>query len=236
MRHNKSINHLGRTSSHRKAMLSNMSSSLILHKRITTTVAKAKALKKYVEPLITKAKNDTTHNRRVVFSYLEDKNAVSELFREVVVKVGDRPGGYTRILRTGSRLGDNADMCIIELVDYNEAMLEAKEAKSKTSRRSRRSKSTAPATAQTETTKKEVKKAVDEAVVDAKDAVEDATVVVENNVEQVVDAVEETVEQVADVVEETVAEVAEGVTDAVESVEDTVEGEAEENKDDEEKK
>lgn len=224
MRHNKSINHLGRTSAHRKAMLSNMSSSLILHKRITTTVAKAKALKKYVEPLITKAKNDTTHNRRVVFSYLEDKNAVSELFREVVVKVGDRPGGYTRILRTGSRLGDNAEMCIIELVDYNEAMLEAKEAKSKTSRRSRRAKTTAPA-AQTKTTKKEAENAVDE-----------ATAVVENSVEEVVDAVEETVEQVADVVEETVAEVAETVTDAVESVEEAVEGETEENKDDEEKK
>lgn len=235
MRHNKSINHLGRTSAHRKAMLSNMSSSLILHKRITTTVAKAKALKKYVEPLITKAKNDTTHNRRVVFSYLEDKNAVSELFREVVVKVGDRPGGYTRILRTGSRLGDNAEMCIIELVDYNEAMLEAKEAKSKTSRRSRRTKSTTPA-AETKTSKKEVEKVVDDAVVDAKDVVEDATVVVENNVDEVVEAVEETVEQVVDVVEETVAEVAETVTDAVESVEEAVEGETEENKDDEEKK
>lgn len=224
MRHNKSINHLGRTSAHRKAMLSNMSSSLILHKRITTTVAKAKALKKYVEPLITKAKNDTTHNRRVVFSYLEDKNAVSELFREVVVKVGDRPGGYTRILRTGNRLGDNADMCIIELVDYNEAMLEAKEAKAKSSRRSRRTKSTTPA-AETKTAKKEAENAVDE-----------ATAIVENSVEEVVEAVEETVEQVADVVEETVAEVAETVTDAVESVEEAVEGETEENKDDEEKK
>ncbi len=140
MRHNKTINHLGRKSAHRKAMLSNMSSSLIMHKRIKTTVAKAKALKKYVEPLITKAKEDTTHNRRVVFSYLEDKHAVSELFREIAVKVGDRPGGYTRILRTGARLGDNAEMCIIELVDYNEAMLEAKETKKK-ARRSRRSKS-----------------------------------------------------------------------------------------------
>jgi len=138
MRHNKTINHLGRTSSHRKAMLSNMASSLILHKRINTTVAKAKALKKYVEPLITKSKDDTTHNRRVVFSYLENKYAVSELFREVAIKVGDRPGGYTRILRTGTRLGDNAEMCMIELVDYNEAMLSSKEtAKKKTSRRSR---------------------------------------------------------------------------------------------------
>jgi large subunit ribosomal protein L17 len=137
MRHNKKINHLGRTSSHRQALLSNMASSLIIHKRITTTVAKAKALKMYFEPLVTKAKEDTTHSRRVVFSYLENKVAVAELFRDVIVKVGDRPGGYTRILRTATRLGDNADMCIIELVDYNEAMLGAKEAKKKTSRRSR---------------------------------------------------------------------------------------------------
>jgi large subunit ribosomal protein L17 len=137
MRHNKKINHLGRTSSHRQALLSNMASSLIIHKRITTTVAKAKALKMYFEPLVTKAKDDTTHSRRVVFSYLENKEAVAELFRDVIVKVGDRPGGYTRILRTATRLGDNADMCIIELVDYNEAMLGAKDAKKKTSRRSR---------------------------------------------------------------------------------------------------
>ena len=119
MRHNKKINHLSRTSSHRKAMLANMASSLILKKRITTTIAKAKALRTFVEPLITKGKNDTTHSRRTVFSYLKDKYAVSELFREVAVKVADRPGGYTRILKTGNRFGDNADMCIIELVDYN---------------------------------------------------------------------------------------------------------------------
>lgn len=137
MRHNKKFNHLGRTSSHRQALLSNMASSLIVHKRITTTVAKAKALKIYFEPLVTKAKDDTTHSRRVVFSYLENKEAVAELFRDVVVKVGDRPGGYTRILRTETRLGDSADMCIIELVDYNEAMLSAKDGKKKTSRRSR---------------------------------------------------------------------------------------------------
>ena len=139
MRHNKKFNHLGRKSAHRQAMLSNMASSLIEHKRITTTVAKAKALRMYVEPLITKAKNDTTHSRRVVFSYLQSKEAVSELFREVAEKVGDRPGGYTRILKTGNRLGDNAEMCIIELVDFNEAMLAAKEDASKTKkRRSRR--------------------------------------------------------------------------------------------------
>ena len=139
MRHNKKFNHLGRKAPHRKAMLANMASSLIAHKRISTTVAKAKALRMYVEPLITKAKEDTTHSRRVVFSYLQDKDAVSELFREVAVKVADRPGGYTRILKTGNRLGDNADMCIIELVDFNEAMLAAKEeAAAPKKRRSRR--------------------------------------------------------------------------------------------------
>jgi len=137
MRHNKKINHLGRKSAHRKAMLANMANSLILHKRINTTTAKAKALKIYVEPLITKAKNDTTHSRRVVFSYLKSKTTVSELFRDVAEKVGDRPGGYTRILKTGNRLGDNAEMCMIELVDFNENMLAAKETKTK-SRRSRR--------------------------------------------------------------------------------------------------
>ncbi len=134
MRHNNKINHLGRTSAHRKAMLSNMASSLIFHKRITTTVAKAKALRVFVEPLITKAKDDSTHSRRVVFENLKSKTAVSVLFRDVAEKVGDRPGGYTRILKTGNRLGDNADMCIIELVDFNENMLAAKESKTKPSR------------------------------------------------------------------------------------------------------
>jgi large subunit ribosomal protein L17 len=137
MRHRKSFNHLGRTSAHRKAMLSNMASSLILHKRITTTVAKAKALRGYVEPLITKSKEDTTHSRRVVFSYLQDKDAVTELFREVSKKVGDRPGGYTRIIKLGNRLGDNADMAMMELVDYNENLLKETKTK-KTSTRRRR--------------------------------------------------------------------------------------------------
>jgi len=136
MRHRKSINHLGRTSAHRKAMLSNLASSLILHKRITTTVAKAKALRMYVEPLITKAKDDSTHSRRIVFSFLQDKEAVTELFREVSKKVGDRPGGYTRILKLGQRLGDNADMAFMELVDYNENLLSGDEAaKGKSKRR-----------------------------------------------------------------------------------------------------
>lgn len=155
MRHNKNFNHLGRQSSHRKALMSNMASSLILHKRIETTVAKAKALRQFVEPLVTRAKEDTTHSRRVVFSYLKQKEAVTELFRTIAPKIADRPGGYTRILKTGFRLGDAADMCIIEFVDFNEAYttgVVSTEAKPKT-RRSRK-----PAAKKT-------------------DAVEDATVV-----------------------------------------------------------
>ena len=138
MRHNKAINHLGRKSGHRKALLANMATSLILHKRIQTTVAKAKALKMYVEPLITKSKEDTTHSRRVVFSYLKNKEAVTELFRTVAPKIADRPGGYTRVLKTGFRQGDGADMALIELVDFNEAALAAAPKKSgkKTTRRS----------------------------------------------------------------------------------------------------
>lgn len=136
MRHNKKFNHLSRTHSHREAMLANMASSLIKHKRIFTTVAKAKALRIYVEPLITKSKEDTTHSRRTVFSYLGDKFAVTELFQSVAAKVADRPGGYTRILKTGVRLGDNASMCFIELVDYNENMLKEKAVKKTRTRRS----------------------------------------------------------------------------------------------------
>ena len=138
MRHGRKINHLGRTSSHRKAMLANMATSLIMHKRIKTTVPKAKALRMYVEPLINKSKDDTTHSRRIVFSYLQNKEAVTELFREISQKVADRPGGYTRILKLGNRVGDAAEICYIELVDYNENMLGAKEAKKTTTRRSRR--------------------------------------------------------------------------------------------------
>ena len=142
MRHNKKFNHLGRTATHRAAMLSNMACSLIKHKRITTPVAKAKALKKYVEPLITKSKNDTTNSRRVVFSYLQDKFAVTELFQEISVKVADRPGGYTRIIKTGFRQSDGADMCFIELVDYDENMAKTK----KKATRTRRSKKAAAET------------------------------------------------------------------------------------------
>lgn len=145
MRHNKAINHLGRKSGHRKALLANMATSLIMHKRITTTVAKAKALKSYVEPLITKSKEDTTHSRRTVFSYLKNKEAVKELFGVISAKVADRPGGYTRVLHLGFRQGDGSDMALIELVDFNEAALasSAKEEK-KSTRRSRSKKAEAP--------------------------------------------------------------------------------------------
>ena len=146
MRHGKKFNHLGRTASHRKAMLSNMAASLITHKRINTTLAKAKELKKYVEPLVTRSKTDSTHNRRMVFSYLQNKEAVTELFREVAVKVGDRPGGYTRIIKTGNRLGDNAEMAMIELVDFNEIYTNAKKEAKKSTRRGR-AKAAAPAAA-----------------------------------------------------------------------------------------
>ena len=143
MRHNKAINHLGRKSGHRKALLANMANSLILNKRIETTVAKAKALKMYVEPLITKSKDDSTHSRRTVFSYLKNKEAVNELFRTVAPKIADRPGGYTRVLKTGFRQGDGADMALIELVDFNEAALASAKPAKKTTRRS--SKKAAPA-------------------------------------------------------------------------------------------
>jgi large subunit ribosomal protein L17 len=167
MRHGKKFNHLGRQTAHRAAMLSNMACSLIEHKRITTTIAKAKALRVYVEPILTKSKDDTTHNRRTTFSYLKSKEAVTELFRTVAPKIADRPGGYTRIIRTGYRLGDNAEMCLIELVDFNELMLNDTTKKA-TTRRSRRggsaatAKTTAPAAETTEATEAP---AVEDAVV-----------------------------------------------------------------------
>ena len=167
MRHGKKINHLSRTAPHRKAMLSNMATSLIQNKRIVTTVAKAKALRKYVEPLITKAKTDTTHSRRMVFRYLQDKESVSMLFSEVSDKVADRPGGYTRILKTGNRLGDNASMCVIELVDYNESLLKDSKPKKAKTRRSRRGKGSAE------------KAAVAAAAVSTDEVVEDAQEVTE---------------------------------------------------------
>lgn len=151
MRHGKKINHLSRTASHRKAMLANMAISLIEHKRINTTVAKAKALQKYIEPIITKSKNDTTHSRRVVFSLLQNKEAITELFGNVSQKVADRPGGYTRIIKTGFRLGDAAETAMIELVDFNEIYNTEKVAKKKTRRRGGSKKADAPATEATET-------------------------------------------------------------------------------------
>jgi len=154
MRHGKKVNHLGPQTAHRKAMLANMACSLIEHKRINTTVAKAKALKGFVEPMITKSKNDTTHNRRLVFSKLRQKEAVTELFRDVAAKVGDRPGGYTRIIKLGNRLGDNADMAMIELVDYNEIYNADNKAK-KTTRRSRRGGKATAAPVETKATNEE---------------------------------------------------------------------------------
>jgi large subunit ribosomal protein L17 len=157
MRHGKKNNHLGRKTAHRKSMLANMACSLIEHKRINTTVAKAKALKQFVEPLLTKSKEDTTHNRRIVFSRLRQKDAVTELFSSVAVKVGDRPGGYTRIIKLGNRLGDNADMALIELVDFNEVYNVAKATKKKSTRRgrSRGTAAAAPAAVVQETKKEE---------------------------------------------------------------------------------
>jgi large subunit ribosomal protein L17 len=176
MRHNRKFNHLSRTASHRSALLANMAVSLIKHKRITTTIAKAKALKKYVEPLLTKSKQDTTNSRRVVFSYLQDKQAISELFKEISVKIADRPGGYTRIIKLGNRLGDNASLCFIELVDYDENM--AKNAPKKATRTRRRTKKTAaPAetpAAETAAPVEEVKEAPAEAAAPAEEVKEEA--------------------------------------------------------------
>ena len=204
MRHSKVINHLGRTSSHRKAMLANMATSLIIHKRITTTTAKAKALRTYVEPLITKSKDDSTHSRRIVFSYLQDKNAVTELFREISPKIGERPGGYTRILKTGNRIGDNADMCIIELVDYNESMLAVEAIKAKATRRRRPSKKKTE-TVETAVAAKEPK---------AQKAEKEVEAVAETAVEAVVEEVAEIEDKTEDVVEE-VTEVTETITESI---------------------
>ena len=159
MRHGKKFNHLSRKAPHRKSMLSNMASSLIIHKKIETTVAKAKALRKYIEPILTRSKNDTTHSRRTVFSLLNNKESVTELFNNISEKIASRPGGYTRIIKTGFRLGDNAEMCVIELVDYNTLLLggDEKAAASKTRRR-RRKKSTANVAEESPKAKKEVSK------------------------------------------------------------------------------
>ena len=218
MRHKKSFNHLSRTSAHRKAMLSNMASSLIMHKRIETTTAKAKALKRIIEPLITRSKEDSTHSRRIAFSFLQDKEAVTELFREISVKVGDRPGGYTRIIRLGSRLGDNADMCMMELVDFNENLLAEKASSKKSASRRRRG----------------AKKKVEETAAVAGSAAVETAVAAEVT-EEAVAAAEEVVNEA--VVEEEVAEaVEEEVAEATAEEEPPAEEATEEPDEDEEKK
>ena len=187
MRHGKKIAHLGRTVSHRKAMMANMASSLIEHKRINTTVAKAKALKKFVEPLITKAKSDTTHNRRVVFSALRNKYAVSELFRDIAEKVADRPGGYTRIIKVGSRLGDNASMALIELVDFNDIYVTDKPTKKRSRRRGGKKKAeTAPTAVGAEVVEDVVEEVTEEvaAATEAEEVVVEETQTPEASVEE----------------------------------------------------
>ena len=184
MRHGKKIAHLGRKTPHRKYMLANMACSLIEHKSINTTVAKAKALKKYIEPLITKSKSDSTHNRRIVFSYLKNKYAVTELFRDISVKIGDRPGGYTRIIKLGNRLGDNASMAMIELVDYNTIYNTANDTTKKTRRRKKASKSSETLVEEEAPVIEEAAPVVDEAapVVDeAAPVVDEAAPKIENN-------------------------------------------------------
>ena len=207
MRHGKKFNHLGRKTAHRKAMLSNMACSLIEHKRIKTTVAKAKALRKFVEPLITKSKTDTTHSRRIVFSHLRQKEVVTELFGDVASKVATRNGGYTRILRTGNRLGDNAEMCFIELVDYNETYVTDKpKKKAKSTRRSGGAKKASAATTP----------AVEEAVV-VEETTSEETVVEETKTEEVVAETTETTEApAAEVVAEEKAEATEETSEVKE--------------------
>ena len=205
MRHGKRFNHLGRQASHRKAMLSNMASSLIENKRITTTVAKAKALRKYIEPLLTRAKSDTMHSRRVVFSYLQDKYAIQTLFDEIASKIADRPGGYTRIIKMGNRLGDNAEMCLIELVDYNELLLKEDSTATIKTRRSRRGKkkggeetveNEAQSTEKENPVEKKPKaKKAEEEVVEVVETVEESVPVVDEKVEEVKAEVEEVVEE-----------------------------------------
>ena len=194
MRHGKKIAHLGRTASHRKAMMANMASSLIEHKRINTTVAKAKALKKFVEPLITKAKSDTTHNRRVVFSALRNKYAVSELFRDIAEKVADRPGGYTRIIKVGSRLGDNASMAMIELVDFNDTYVTDKPTKKRSRRRGGKKKAeAAPAAVEAEVVEDVVEEvAAEEVSTPEASAEKSETEAAEPATEEVVDETTET--------------------------------------------
>ena len=239
MRHGKKVNHLSRKKGHRRALLANMASSLIEHKRIQTTVAKAKALRVYIEPLVTRAKDNSTHNRRIVFSALQNKRAVSELFDVVGPQVASRPGGYVRIIKLGHRLGDNADMALIELVDFNDTYVVEKKAKSGTTkkRRSRRGGGKKKQSAATEVTEEvaETTAEVETAVAEVAETVEETTQ------EAVVDAVEESAAEVKEEVQEAVAEVKEEVeetvteaTDAVEETQTDAESSDEENSSEEE--
>ena len=207
MRHGKKIAHLGRTASHRKAMMANMASSLIEHKRINTTVAKAKALKKFVEPLITKAKSDTTHNRRVVFSALRNKYAVSELFRDIAEKVADRPGGYTRIIKVGSRLGDNASMALIELVDFNDTYVTEKPTKKRSRRRGGKKKAeTAPAASEADIAEDVVEEVTEEVAAPETEEVAVEETPIQEESEEETKAADPATEEVAEDPSETVSE------------------------------
>ena len=217
MRHGKKIAHLGRTASHRKAMMANMASSLIEHKRINTTVAKAKALKKFVEPLITKAKSDTTHNRRVVFSALRNKYAVSELFRDIAEKVADRPGGYTRIIKVGSRLGDNASMALIELVDFNDTYVTEKPTKKRSRRRGVKKKAeTAPAASEADIAEDVVEEVTEEVAAPETEKVAVEETPAQEESEEETKAAEPATEEVTEDPSETVSEADENQEDSKE--------------------
>ena len=217
MRHGKKIAHLGRTASHRKAMMANMASSLIEHKRINTTVAKAKALKKFVEPLITKAKIDTTHNRRVVFSALRNKYAVSELFRDIAEKVADRPGGYTRIIKVGSRLGDNASMALIELVDFNDTYVTEKPTKKRSRRRGGKKKAeTAPAASEADIAEDVVEEVTEEVAAPETEEVAVEETPIQEESEEETKAADPETEEVTEDPSETVSEADENQEDSKE--------------------
>ena len=227
MRHGKKFNHLGRTKPHREAMLSNMACSLIEHKRINTTVAKAKALRTFIEPLITKSKSDSTHSRRMVFRQLNDKTAVADLFREVAPKVANRPGGYTRIIRTGYRLGDNAEMCMVELVDFNEVMLtDTKPGKSRRRRKKSTGADSTTSPAAEVKTEEKVKDVVSEVV--EKDKAEVEEVKDKAKVEEVKEKTEAKVEEVKEKTEAKVEEVKEKAEAKVEEVKEKAEAKVEE--------
>lgn len=239
MRHRRKINHLSRKTAHRRMMLANMASSLILHKRIHTTLAKAKALRSYIEPLITKSKEDSTHSRRVVFSYLQSKEAVTELFRDVSVKVAERPGGYTRIIKIGARLGDNAEMCMMELVDYNENLLGGETADKGKSRRRRGRGGKKETTKEVEAKKTPAAKEVKPAEVKETEDIKEEVVAEEATAEAVVEAPEEKVEETETLEKKEEAPTAEEATEAPvaeEKKEETPKAEAAEASEGEEKK